>query len=301
MLREHPADVIVSVHSVMTRPAMKALMSQPYRPPFVVVVTDLVSTHHLWYDRRVERCLVPTRPAYVRGQEAGLLSNQMRITGLPVHPRFVRGLTDKASARTSLNWDPNLPAVLLIGGGEGMGPLYKTALTINDQRLKCQLVIVAGRNETLKKQLEAQDWNQPTLIYGFRSDMPVLMAATDILVSKAGPATITEAGIAGLPVILYDAIPGQETGNVEHVVSNDVGVFAPTAEDIAKTLTAWLAEGPAGLRKRSERAKSISRPNAVFDIAEEIWHYAQQNPIAIPKRELWKEVADATRLLTKEF
>ena len=301
MLREHPADVIVSVHSVLTRPAMKALMSRPYRPPFVVVVTDLVSTHHLWYDRRADRCLVPTRPAYHRGLEAGLLPTQLRITGLPVHPRFVHGLTDKTSARTQLDWDAELPAITLIGGGDGMGPVYKTARTIDKQGLKCQLVIIAGRNDTLRRQLQEQTWNQPTMIYGFRDDIPVVMAATDILVTKAGPATITEAGIAGLPVILYDAIPGQETGNVEYVVQNDIGVFAPTPQEITDTLIKWLAEGPEGLRARSERARHISRPNAVSDIAGEIWHYAHEEPIATYKRELWKEVADVTRHLTRDF
>jgi 1,2-diacylglycerol 3-beta-galactosyltransferase len=182
-----------------------------------------------------------------------------------------------------------------------MGPVYKTARAIDEQGLKCQLVVVAGRNDTLRRQLEEASWNQPTLIYGFRSDMPVLMAATDILVTKAGPATITEAGIAGLPVILYDAIPGQETGNVEHVVNNKIGVFAPTPQKISETLVDWLAEGPASLKARSERARKISRPNAVFDIAAEIWHYAHEEPIATHKRELWKEVADATRLLTRDF
>ncbi len=302
MLREHPSDVIVSVHSVLTRPAMKALQNRAYRPPFVVVVTDLVSTHHLWYDHRAERCLVPTQAAYQRGLDAGLLASQLRVTGLPVHPRFIHSLTDKASARQHLGWDPNLPAILLVGGGDGMGPVYRTARTIDEARLNCQLIIVAGRNNSLRRQLSEHSWNQPTQVYGFRGDMPILMAATDVLVSKAGPATITEAGIAGLPVILYDAIPGQETGNVDHVVQNDVGVFAPTPEEITAALRTWLDEGPEGLHSRSERARQISRPNAVFDIAAEIWQYAHQKPIAIPKREIWKEVAaDASRLLSKEF
>ena len=302
LLREHPADVVV--YSVLTRPAIRALQAAPYRPPFIAVVTDLVSTHHMWYDKQGERCLVPTRAAYERGLENGLSRNQLRLTGLPVHPGFVQGLTDKVVARETLGLHPDLPAVLLVGGGDGMGPVYRTAQVINRLNLNCQLVVVAGRNDTLRHQLEACTWNQPTKVYGFRRDMPVLMAATDIIVTKAGPATITEACIAGLPLILYDAIPGQESGNVEYVVSNDVGVFAPTPREIGETLSAWLAEGPQGLQQRADRARSLSRPNAAFDIADEIWHYAHQQPIPTNRRTLWKgmaDIAEATRVITREL
>ncbi len=298
MFREHPADVVVSVHSVLTRPAMRALTYLPQRPPFMVVVTDLVSTHHFWYDKHSERCLVPTQSAYDRGLESGLSPYQLRNTGLPVHPRFVRGLKDPAQTRQQLGWDADLPAILLVGGGEGMGPIYKTARAINAQKLKCQLVIIAGRNKQLKADLEADAWNQPTKIYGFVSDMPAVMAAADILVTKAGPATITEACIAGLPMILYDAIPGQETGNVDYVVENNVGVFAPTPEAVSKAVSKWLAEGPDALQKRAERALALARPNAVFDIADEIWQYAHFGPIPSNRRELWKEIRQTTHKIT---
>lgn len=284
MLAEHPADVVVSVHSILNTPSIHALMQFEHRPPFVTVVTDMVSTHHFWYDRRVERCLVPTQAAYDIGIESGLAPEQMRITGLPVHAQFAERLTDKATARAELGWDPNLTTLLLVGGGEGMGPLYKTARAINDARLNCQLVVIAGRNQALRERLEADVWNQPTRIYPFVTNMPVLMAAADILVSKAGPATICEACIAGLPVILYDAIPGQETGNVEFVVNNKIGVFAPSPRMVTEVLISWIAEGPEKLRQRSERARSLGRPNAVWEIADEIWEQAQKPPIATNRR-----------------
>lgn len=296
MLREHPADVVVSVHSLLTRLAMQAMNAGETRPPFVVVVTDLVSTHMFAYDHRADRTIVPTQPAFERGLEAGLLPDQMRITGLPVHPRFSEALTDKASARQTLGWNATLPTLLLVGGGEGMGPLYQVARTINNRRLKCQLVIIAGRNKELKDQLENSRWHQPTHVYGFVNDMPRLMSAADVLVSKAGPATICEACIAGLPMILYDAIPGQETGNVDYVIANDAGVFAPSPREVADVAQAWLSEGASGLARRSENARRIGRPNAVWEIAEEIWDYAHHPPIPTNRRNLWEEVTSGTWL-----
>jgi 1,2-diacylglycerol 3-beta-galactosyltransferase len=297
MVRDNPADVVVCVHSVVTRPSMQALMTLEKRPPFISVVTDLVSTHMFWYEPLVERCLVPTQPAFDRGLDCGLTPDQLRVTGLPVHPHFVESLPEKAEARSSLGWDPNLPVILMVAGGDGMGPLYETARAINNRRLKCQLAIVAGRNQALKSRLDASNWNQPTCIYPFVKDMPRFMAAADILVTKAGPATITEACIAGLPMILSDAIPGQETGNVDYVVDNDAGVFAPNPRAVGDAVTGWLAEGKAALAERAERALRLARPEAVWDIADEVWEYAHLPHVPTGKRSLWDEIYDRTRQL----
>src|SRR5207302_8047666 len=99
-----------------------------------------------------------TQPAYDRGIKLGIRPEQMRITGLPVHPNFAVGLIDKAQARAKLGWDAALPAVLLVGGGEGMGPLFRIARRLNRLNAHYQLAIVAGRNEKLRARLEAQSW-----------------------------------------------------------------------------------------------------------------------------------------------
>ncbi len=269
-------DVMVCVHSVFVRPMMRAFGEQGHRPPFVTVVTDLVSTHMWWYDANVDRCLVPTYAAYQRGLVAGLSPRQMRITGLPVNPKFAAGLMDKAKARAVLGWEPDLPAVLVVGGGQGMGPLYKIARAINAHQPQGQLAVIAGRNEKLKEQLDAAGWNQPTHIYPYVTNMPTMMAAADILVTKAGPGTISEATIAGVPLILSGAIPGQEEGNVTHVIRNDAGAWAPNPDEVAGTVVAWLTEGKEGLARRAAAAKALGRPKAVWDVADEVWHYANQ-------------------------
>jgi 1,2-diacylglycerol 3-beta-galactosyltransferase len=295
MVREHPADVVVCVHSVLTRPAYDAYVnSGDERPPFITVVTDLVSTHMFWYDKRVDRTLVPTQAAYDRGLTASIPPGKMRVTGLPVHPRF-SAIPSQAEARAALGWHPDLPAILMIAGGDGMGPLYKTARAIDARGLKCQIAIVAGRNKALLEKLQDSEWNQPTHLYGFMRDMPQLMAAASVLVSKAGPATISEACIAGLPLVLFDAIPGQETGNVDFVVENNAGAFAPNPRAVADTVESWLSEGVIGLKQRSTNAQRIAHPNAVWEIADEVWALA--NGPRIPTGRAQRRLLDPSRLL----
>lgn len=285
--RENPVDVVVCVHPLIARPCLNAWKSLPERPPFITVVTDLVSTHNFWYDKNSEHTIVPTQAAFDKGIEYGMPSEKMSITGLPVNPAFVEKLEGKETAREKLAWEQGKITILMVAGGDGMGPLWETARAINALNRDIQLVVVAGRNTALKEKMDAADWNQPTHIYPFVTNMPQLMDAADIIVTKAGPATITEAAIAGLPMILMDAIPGQEDGNVEYVIENNAGAWAPEPQQVADYLKTWLDEGEEALKQKASNANSIARPDAVWDICDTVMQWANHTPIKNPEH-LWK-------------
>jgi 1,2-diacylglycerol 3-beta-galactosyltransferase len=279
LFEEHPADLIVSVHPLFNTLSLASLRKLPQRPPFVTVVTDLVSTHAFWYTRHAERILVPTAPALERGLKLRIPAEKMRVTGLPVHPRFASGLVSRDEARAKLGWDAALPTILLIGGGEGMGPMYRIARRINALGAACQLAIIAGRNDSLREKLHGNAWNQPTHIYGFVTNMPELMAGADILITKAGPGTISEACMAGLPMIISDHVPGQEYGNIKYLIQHDAGIYARGPGRVAAVVEQWLGEPAAQLRLRAANARTLARPNAVWEIADELWRFANQPPV----------------------
>lgn len=279
IVRENPADVVVCTHSVIANPTFRAFLTFDERPPFLTVVTDLVTTPTFWYDPRVEQCFVPTQRAYDRGIKLGMSPSQMQITGLPVNPHFIDSMTTQAEAREEFGFDPDLPAVMMVAGSEGMGTIFKMATTLDEKGLDAQIIVIAGRNKDLKAKLEAHNWKTSHKIFGYVSnhyEMPRIMAASDIIVTKAGPSTITEAAIAGLPMIISDRIPGQETGNVQLVVDNDAGVYLPKPEKVADTVAQWLSEGKERLAERAENAKRIAHPNAVWDIADAVWEWANK-------------------------
>lgn len=260
----HNSDLIVSVHPVAIAPALRALGED--RPPFVTIVTDLVSTHAMWYSNRVDLCIVPTEAARQRALKRGMPDEKLRVVGLPVAERFCQPLGEKAALRTRLGWDQDLPVILLVGGGEGMGPLEQTALAIVETGLQATLVIIAGRNHTLKKKLEARRWPIPVHVYGFVREMPDFMRAADILVTKAGPGTISEALNAGLPLVLYSRLPGQEDGNISYVEAEGAGVWAPQPDQIAATLREWIIH-PEKREQACAAARRLARPHAARQIA----------------------------------
>jgi len=267
IVKEHPADLIVTVHPLATTIFLKALGRN--RPPFIIVVTDMVTTHALWYDQRSDLILVPTENARQRAINYEMDPDQVRVVGQPVTLRYSAPAGDKMSLRQKLGWERNKEVILLIGGGEGMGPLGKTARAIATSGLDVALAIICGRNQRLKEHLEALDWPVPIHIYGFTRDLPDFMRAADVLVTKAGPGTIAESLNAHLPMILYARLPGQEDGNVSFVVEENVGVWAPQPEQVVQTLREWVGN-PEIRQGYVENCKRTARPDASRQIARAI-------------------------------
>ncbi len=264
LVEEHPSDLIVCLHPVANAPVLRILGER--RPPFVTVVTDLVTTHALWFNPRADLCIVPTEIARERAFRYGMKPEQVKVIGLPVADRFCRAPSDRNEIRARLGWPQDRPVIILVGGSEGMGPLEDIASAIAEARLQAALVIIAGRNQKLHEQLAERSWPMPTFIEGFVREMPDYMAAADILVTKAGPGTISEAMNAGLPLILYSRLPGQEEGNVTYVVNEAAGVWAPHPDLIVSVLQNWI-EHPEQRLKAVAACRRLARPQAARKIA----------------------------------
>jgi len=270
LMEEHPCDLIVSVHPLMNTPVLRTFKKRKY--PFITVVTDMVSTHAAWFDSRADLVIVPTEAARQNGILCGVPPEKLRVIGLPVADRFCQKKEEPMEIRARLGWPQELPVILLVGGGEGMGPLERTAHAINSSGLQVALVVITGRNRELKSRLEEYEWKIPATIYGFVRTMPEFMQAANVLVTKAGPGTISEACISGLPIILYSKMPGQEDGNVDYVVNEGAGVWAPEPEQVVETLQSWI-NAPELRWQAASACRRIARPQASREIARILAEY----------------------------
>ncbi|TFH34054.1 MAG: galactosyldiacylglycerol synthase [Anaerolineales bacterium] len=278
LVHEQEAECIVSVHPLFNSAYLRAAGKD--HPPFITVVTDLVTAHTLWYEPKADLCIVPTEKAAQRALENGIGEEKVRVIGLPVARNFCVPFGDERSLREELKWPLDRPVILLVGGGEGMGPLEETAEKISSLDFDLALAIVTGRNEALKQKLERRSWPVPTFVYGFEHRIPDMMRAATLLVTKAGPGTITEALNAGLPMVLYSHLPGQETGNIDYVVEAGVGLWAPGPQRAAEAVRWWLWN-EAVLKAAGEACQRMARPQAAMEIAEIISEWAlrsKENP-----------------------
>jgi 1,2-diacylglycerol 3-beta-galactosyltransferase len=269
VLVSQPADLIVSFHPLYNYALLWAKEKEKNETPMATVVTDLASIHAMWCAPGLVRYMVPTEQAARLACGYGVSRDKIDVTGLPISRRFSE-LTGrpKPDVRRNLDLDPDLPTVLLMGGGQGLGRMYPIARALASTKLNFQLIIVTGRNPTLKLQLQLANWKIPVRIFGFTREVPVLMAASDILVSKAGPSTVAESLAMGLPMIISGYIPGQEDGNVKVVVRGKAGIYAPKPKLIAQALHEWLAPGCNALAEYSEAARKLGRPYAADRVAD---------------------------------
>ncbi len=272
MLLRNPADVYVSCHPLFNSAVPRALKMIESQATFIHVVTDLVSGHVMHYDASVDHLIVPTEEAR-RDAIANMVPiEKISVCGQPVWPDFRQRMGQRDKVRAELGLD-NRPMLLLMGGGDGMGRIESIAREImHSDDLPIQLVVVCGRNEHLKDNLEFLQERIPTTLFGFVKNVPELMSAADMLGTKAGPNTICEGFIAGLPIILFDAVPGQEEGNVDYVVSSGAGAWCPTPHEFKKQVQHWL-QHPAELRVTRMLSSTLARPDSALEIARVIGRF----------------------------
>ena len=274
LLTDSPADVLVCVHSLENHFLGWARRRLGLDTPCVTLITDPVSAHAVWVSPDADRVLVGSEHARRKVVAMGIPAERVRTTGLPVDPRFTDHLLPPTDARGILGWDPGRPAVLLVGGGDGVGGLHRHARAIDQATTGIQIALVTGRNRRLLRRLQSASWRNPVHLYGFvdhATEMSLLMSATDLLVTKAGPGTLHDAYIAGLPIILSGAIPSQEDGNVTQVLEGGAGVWAPHPELVADLVRSWLGRDRDVLERLAAGSRALARPGAADAAAAEVW------------------------------
>lgn len=248
----HRPDLIVFTHSLCIAPTHDALAALRLAVPTGAMATELVEVHASWYDRRVDVTATPTPSVAASLRRWGADPDRLRLTGLPVGLRFGRVPDSPGSIRARLGLEPNRGTFLVVGGGEGSGDLDEVARVVARAAPDCQLIVVCGRNEELRRRLEREPLDVPAKILGFVDSMPDLMHAADVVVTKGGPQSIAEALASRRPVVLTQVLPGQEERNGRFVLEHGVGLLGMTAGDLARAIGSLAAD--AELRARLTRA-----------------------------------------------
>ncbi len=274
LIEDYRPEIVISVHQFSNVVPVRVFREGGWDGFFATVVTDLVTVPLAWFCPEVDACFVSTPEARDMALRAGISPDKVHLKGFPVSLRFSPP-EDKKAARRALGLRDDVPVLLIMGGGEGMGKIFPVALAINRASLPAQLVVVAGRNAGLRRALERVEWKIPYRIYGFVDFVPALMQASDVVLTKAGPGTIYEAITVGVPLLLIDFVPGQERGNVDFVVEKGLGAFASSPERATAILKEWLAN-PEVLEEIRENARRVANPRASLEIVSAMMEKARR-------------------------
>lgn len=227
----------------------------------VGAVTDL-TIHPYWVFPEVDLYLVGAERLAEDLTDFGIPQSGAYATGIPIDPVFSRRV-DRKAVMQHYNLDESLTTILVMGGGLGLGPLEESVRALGSMDLRCQVIIVAGNNRQLKEKLDQLAPGLPNRVctLGYTDSIHQLMAAADIMVSKAGGLSCAEALAKRLPLFIMNPLPGQEERNTQFLVSAGAAVAVSSVEDLVEKITQRVMN-PQQLKEMSQAAAQLGRPEA---------------------------------------
>lgn len=274
IIDEYDPDVVVCTHSFAAR--ILDIVKERYgmRAKTLGIVTDF-TMHPYWEEaQRLDRLILPCEPLIPLAYKKGFTDEQIRPLGIPVNPKFAVSV-DKNEARRILGLDSALPTLLVMSGSMGYGNIERVLRRLDRLDVPFQIIVVCGNNKKAYARIRERTWQKPLLALGYTDNVPLLMDASDLIISKPGGLTTSEALTRRLPMIIVNPIPGHEDRNVKFLTQTGSAV-APTKKlPLAETVKALITDP----ERRTEMQASIDmirKPNAVLDLCNEIFSLAEE-------------------------
>jgi processive 1,2-diacylglycerol beta-glucosyltransferase len=266
-LKRTKPDVVICTHyspiEVLDRMARD---EKAHHPLIVSVVTDF-EAHALWMGKHVDLYCVAAPGTSARLLARGAEAKNIVATGIPISAKFTQPV-DARDVRQRYGLRDDQPVILLLGGGFGWGPISETLAELDKISTRFQTVVVCGRNAELRREVAAQDRKHPTHVLGFVSNMNELMAVSDLVITKPGGLTTSEAMASNLPMVIVNPIPGQEAANSDFLLQAGAAIKVNRVEEMSHRIEQLLTSKK--LATMAKAAKAIGKPTAAANVCEEV-------------------------------
>lgn len=261
-------DMVASVVPNFNRALFEAWQAVKPGAPYVTILTDLADyPPAFWMEKQPQYFICGTEKAHQQALEMGHpVERIFRVSGMILHPRFYEPLDiNREEEREKHGLDPRLPTGLVLFGGYGSGAMETVLESADRCGADVQLILIAGRNEALRKRLEQRKTRVRKHVLGFTTEIPYWMRLSDFFIGKPGPGSISEALHCGLPVVTVRnawTLP-QERYNADWILEQGTGIVVRRYRDTGGAVRGLLAGG--SLDSMRARAGQI-RNRACFEI-----------------------------------
>jgi len=261
-------DMVVSLVPNFNRALYESLQDAIPMTPLVTILTDFADyPPHFWIEKQDQFLICGTDRALEQARQSGYDNEHaLKTSGMILRPQFYEDLEiDRCAERKALGLDPHLPTGMVLFGGEGSTVMAHIAERLGNSSQDLQLIMVCGKNDAVRKKIQAMKTRNKIFTEGFTKRIPFYMALSDFFVGKPGPGSISEALKMGLPVIVERnswTLP-QERYNADWVMEKRVGVVLENFKAIEPTVRNLLANQSLDIMK--ERIARLDN-RAVFEI-----------------------------------
>ncbi len=257
-MEEGEFDCIVMTHFMPTEIAAALKRSGRISSKLITVITDY-DVHKIWLAEGVDVYTVASDWTKGKLVSIGISPERILTAGIPTDEKFSESV-DIGTLKKKLGLKEDIFTVLVATGSFGIGPIEEIISSLKG----FQVIVVCGHNQGLRKKLSKK--NLPDVnILGLVDNMHELMAVSDAMVTKPGGLSISEALVSQLPLIFFNAIPGQETGNIRVLKTYGIGISGCNVDQICEELEKMKSSKDLFLTTL-KRTKALARPSAVHDI-----------------------------------
>ena len=242
-IEAYSPDVIITTHPFATEMVAALKADGLTSAPLICIITDY-GVHRAYIAKTVDSYVVASDDMVPELMEFGVPREKICPFGIPVHGVFY-DKQDQGMILRQLSLDPELPTLLFMAGSFGVSNIIKLYRELADTKVKMQIIVITGRNQKLFEAFESEIKANPAiptrLIY-FTDEVEKYMQAADLLVTKPGGLTVSEALACNLPMAVFDAIPGQEEDNANFLKTHDMCVRIGKGEGFAQEISGLLQE-----------------------------------------------------------
>lgn len=268
LIRALQPDVIIATEVGLCELAALLKRHGPLDFRLVAVPTG-IDTDRPWLQPEVDLHVVEPYRVAPFLESKGVPDSKILPCGVPVDPIY-QSLPNRTEARQKLGLMLDIPALLILFGGTGIGNPSRMIAGLKNARMHFQTVWIAGRNASLQKQLERHLAGQEdSRVLGWIDNMHEWMAASDLLLGKPGSGTVLEAINSGLPILAFDPLPGIERRTCDLIEKWQIGCWVRHQEQLAEVMDDFLSH-PQKLQHLRANALEKARPQASRHAAQAI-------------------------------
>lgn len=269
-----PWDVVVNTHFLPAEMIAGLKSKGDFPAPQLTVTTDF-ETHRLWSNEPCEHYFTATREGARYLEHWGVAAGKCTVTGIPIHPRFSKR-PSREECRAKHNIGGDRPVVLQLAGGFGVGPIEQILDSLCKIEQPLELIVVTGRNADLMEKLLSKKLPERhrVKILGFTTEMDELMTAADLIVTKPGGLTTSEALACGAAIAVVNPIPGQESRNSDFLLEHGAAIKINNMATLQLKVGDVLANADR-LQTLRNNAAALGKPRAAYDIAAKALEFAR--------------------------
>jgi len=273
LIAKHTPDCFVATQAFPCGLIADFKKHKGLRIPLVAVVTDY-HPHRFWVHPCVDRYIVACQEAKEVLTAEGVAEEKIKIVGIPISVKFLTAYP-KQQVSNEFGFSNDLPSLLIMGGGLGLGPFKTIAKELDALEQRFQIIVVCGKNKGLYDWFvkNKRKFKKPVFTFGYTNQIHKIMDFVDIIITKGGGITISEALAKGLCIIVTNPIPGQEERNVQYLLKEKAVIEARHAR-LTSAIVGELLRDPKKIYALRERAKEISFIDSSLRIVDVIFELA---------------------------